>query len=120
MGAKASKNVSKREHACARVRVCVCVRAGAALSAGSGLRTSAQPRPTRLFRRAGRTHLVFDTGGLDNHVALGEHLHPVPVTLLPPLAKGPGGAEVSEEEIAGWLETAAPQFEGLLSQLVPK
>ena len=85
-------------------------------------RTSAQPRPTRLFRRAGRTHrgLVFDTGGLDNHVALGEHLHPVPVTLLPPLAKGPGGAEVSEEEIAGWLETAAPQFEGLLSQVVPK
>ena len=69
---------------------------------------------------AGHTGLVFDTGGLDNHVALGEHLHPVPVTLLPPLAKGPGGAEVSEEEIAGWLETAAPQFEGLLSQLVPK
>ena len=91
---------------------------GAALSARSGLGTSAQPRPPRLFRRAGRTHLVFDTGGLDNHVALGEHLHPVPVTLLPPLAKGPGGAEVSEEEIAGWLETAAPQFDGLLSQLV--
>ena len=63
--------------------------------------------------------LVFDTGGLDNHVALGEHLHPVPVTLLPPLAKGPGGGEVSEEEIAGWLETAAPQFDGLLSQLIP-
>ena len=38
--------------------------------------------------------------------------------MLPPLAKGPGGAEVSEEEIAGWLETAAPQFDGLLSQLV--
>ena len=27
---------------------------------------------------------------------------------------------MSEEEIAGWLETAAPQFEGLLSQVVPK
>jgi hypothetical protein len=94
---------------------------GAALSARSGLRTSAQPRLTRLSRRAGRSHqaFVFDTGGLDNHVALGEHLHPVPVTLLPPLAKGPGGGEVSEEEIAGWLATAAPQFDGLLSQLVP-
>ena len=94
---------------------------GAALSARSGL----GPRPSLgqpacSAALAGHTGLVFDTGGLDNHVALGEHLHPVPVTLLPPLAKGPGGAEVSEEEIAGWLETAAPQFEGLLSQLVPK
>ena len=29
--------------------------------------------------------VVLIDGGLDNHVALGEHLHPVPVTLLPPL-----------------------------------
>ena len=81
-----------------------------------GLASANPPVPPRWPDTPG---LVFDTGGLDNHVALGEHLHPVPVTLLPPLAKGPGGAEVSEEEIAGWLATAAPQFDGLLSQLVP-
>ena len=61
--------------------------------------------------------VVLIDGGLDNHVALGAHLHPVPVTLLPPLAKTSGCGEVSEAAIAEWLTVAAPQFDGLLSQL---
>ena len=78
-----------------------------------------RPRwPSAGLALAGLIGLRLDTGGLDNHVALREHLHPVPVTLLPPLAKAPGGGDVSEAAIAEWLTTAAPQFDGLLSHLV--
>ena len=57
-------------------------------------------------------------GGLENQDALGEHLHPVPVTVLPPLAKASDGGEVGEGAIADWLRIAAPEFDGLLSQIV--
>ena len=50
--------------------------------------------PVALADRPSHTGPVLDVGGLDNHVALGGHLAPVPVTLLPPLAKAPGGGEV--------------------------
>ena len=50
--------------------------------------------PMALADRPSHTRPVLDVGGLDNHVALGGHMAPVPVTLLPPLAKAPGGGEV--------------------------
>ena len=50
--------------------------------------------PVARAARPSHTGPVLDVGGLDNHVALGGHLAPVPVTLLPPLAKAPGGGEV--------------------------
>ena len=50
--------------------------------------------PMALADRPSHTRSVLDVGGLDNHVALGGHMAPVPVTLLPPLAKAPGGGEV--------------------------
>ena len=62
--------------------------------------------------------VVLIDGGLDNHVALGAHLHPVPVTLLPPLAKPSEGGELGEEAIADWLTLATPQFDDLISQLI--
>ena len=63
--------------------------------------------------------VVLIDGGLQNEEALGTHLHPVPVTVLPPLVRPPDSPEAGgEAAIAGWLESASAQFDGLLSQLL--
>tara|TARA_B110001452_G_C15193770_1_gene414414 strand:+ start:249 stop:1037 length:789 start_codon:yes stop_codon:yes gene_type:complete len=51
-------------------------------------------------------------GGLENETALRSHLHPVPVTVLPPLRDSEGDPPVVE-----WLSSTQETFDSLLDQL---